>query len=156
MQMLDIMEFGISFIIYGTIKLLTYSFWCWCGIHIFDLSEFKHKIVKYSFYFGFIRTLMGIAFGAIFMMLGWLTYAVYRDLLLLFPPPIWLLVLVLFRWIEWSIMESIMNKNARTFSANINPTMRSFLWRVSGIALSFIADFGGMYVLLVGLPGRMC
>lgn len=152
----NIIEFGTAFIIYGAIKLLFYSFWCLVGIRIFQLSELEHKIKKYSFYFGFIRTLMGIVFGALFMLLGWLTSTDFKELTAVVPPPAWLLILVLFRWIEWSIMEIIMNKNARTLSANINPTMRSFLWRVFGILLSFVADFATIIGLAVGLPGRMC
>ncbi len=132
----------VTFLIYVLIKFAAYSAWCGIGLRIV-----AHASWKSAFGFGFLRLLLGVFFGGGIFVVGamahldppvhpWLTYfAVYAPV----------------RWVEWSIMSTLLNRESASFAAFLlGRDWRDRFWRLGGIAVSHLAD---MPLMLGGSGG---
>ena len=121
-----------AFLIYVLVKYAAYSLWCWIGLSLAGRRGWKAALGL-----GFARLLLGIFFGVSIFVVGamahldrplhpWFAYfAVYAPV----------------RWIEWSIMSLLMNReNASFASFLLGRSWRERLWRLGGIAVSHLAD----------------
>jgi hypothetical protein len=121
-----------SFLLYALIKFAAYAAWCRVGLWLEGRDEWKS-----AFGFGLVRLLLGVFFGVSIFVIGamghfnapvhsWLAYfAVYAPV----------------RWIEWSIMSCLLNREGLSFSSFLlGRSWKERLWRLGGIAVSHLAD----------------
>jgi hypothetical protein len=134
--------------LYFVVKLLAYCAWCYVGLRSFRPAA--SLLPLRAFVFGILRLFMGFFFGIVIYFLGsFLVEAMGSGLsenILTY-----LYVYVPIRWIEWSILSTILrrgqpNRSPWLFGEN----SRERNWRFGGILVSCLADiplimfFGGV------------
>jgi uncharacterized BrkB/YihY/UPF0761 family membrane protein len=125
-------------LLYPTVKLLAYGFWCYLGLRTFRSS--MNDVYRRSLLYGFFRLFMGLFFGvAIWMIssvvLSHIGYGLPQNVLT------YLLVYVPVRWIEWSIMAVLIVPDSfplLRWISGTSPGDRN--WRLGGIVISCLAD----------------
>jgi hypothetical protein len=132
---LGILSYGLKFFIY----------WGWClfGIKSLELNYRYPKLM--ALFFATLRFALGISLILVFLLLSYLFYGIeYVPLRGVF---IYLFVAIPLRWFEWSVLEFIMNKKARTLGFLIHPcSLQSRNWRLGGITINFITDLPLMFM----------
>ncbi len=141
-----------TFLIYLVCKFAAYSFWCGVGAR---LHGHRSGLLWRGIVFGIVRLMMGAIFGliAIVALLNALA-VVTRDTWQLY-----LLVYVPVRWVEWSLMVLLLDKEGASLKGLVvGKTPASAYWRLGGIAVSCAADLPMIGMLGGHLPiGRfMC
>jgi hypothetical protein len=136
-----------SWLIYVVAKWLAYVAWCQVGLRLFRSSSRPALALG----LGTVRLLLGIGFGvAIFFGINML--ATLPD-----PTgghsavPLYLLVYVPTRWLEWSIMFGLIQAGVGVRAGLFGVSSRDRLWRLGGIALSCCADIP-IILSIGGLP----
>jgi hypothetical protein len=121
-----------TFLLYILVKFAAYSAWCAIGLRLVGRAEWKKALG-----FGFARLLLGVFFGVSIFVVGGMAH-------LNVPSHPWLAYCAVYapvRWIEWSIMSMLMNReNASFASFLLGRSWRERLWRLGGIAVSHLAD----------------
>lgn len=140
-----------GFLLYLGCKFVAYCAWCGLGAR---LHGHRDGLVWRGLVFGTVRLGMGAVFGliAIVALLNLLNVVVRNTVQL------YLLVYVPVRWIEWSIMVPLLDKQGPSLRGLVvGRAPASATWRLGGIAISCLADIP-MMVGAGGLPiGRfMC
>jgi len=140
-----------GFLLYAAVKLAAYCAWCGLGAR---LHGHRDGLVWRGLVFGVARFGMGAMFGliAIVALLNLLNVVV-RDTVQLY-----LLVYVPVRWIEWSLMVPLLDRQGASLRGLVvGRTPASATWRLGGIVISCLADIP-MMIGAGGLPiGRfMC
>jgi len=142
---------AVLFVGYFVLKYLAYAAWCFAGLKL--LGDTSPSPRAKALGLGAFRVLLGIALGVVIWALSTKVYSslsgdrASRQLLT------YLAVYVPVRWLEWSLIASVVE---RSFGAFLVPrSVRSVLFRLGGIAVSCVAD---VPMLIDGLPvGRfMC
>jgi hypothetical protein len=154
------------FIFYVTLKLAAYIAWCRIGVGLFrPLDESKQAS---ALKFGVVRLLLGVVFGTAVFLWVWKlnlgNWAISHIAL-------YFLIYAPLRWIEWSIMGFLMQREAASLliaprkvyaastvpMATSGPRLPGVLWKLGGILVSHVADLpiiiasGGVdYALPVG------
>jgi hypothetical protein len=137
---------------YTILKFICYFLWCRYGISYLMLP-YSNKWTR-GLIFGIIRLLIGALFGTV---LG------YFILLMVFLSPgdltrlaIYLTVYVVIRWIEWSLMEVLINKQSRSWLGFwFGNNKKSRIWRAGGIVVSYLADVPLIAILWTIPLGRI-
>ena len=125
-------------LLYPAIKLLAYSFWCYWGLRNFRPPT--SDVYSRSLLYGFLRLLMGLFFGVVIwlissIVLSHIGYGLPQNILT------YVLVYVPVRWIEWSIMATLILPDSFTLLRWISGTSpRDRNWRLGGIVISCLAD----------------
>ncbi len=140
-----------GFLVYVAVKLAAYGAWCGLGARVHGHRE---GLIWRGLVFGVVRFGMGAFFGliAIVALLNLLNVVVHNSIQL------YLLVYVPVRWIEWSLMVPLLDKEGPSLRGLVaGRTPASAYWRLGGIVLSCLADIP-MMIGAGGLPiGRfMC
>jgi hypothetical protein len=142
--------------IYFGLKYLAYSAWMLWGLRLFsDRAGLRRALLL-----GFVRSCMGIGFGALIFVFSLLVLAAASSLnqgMVAVQVLVYLSVYVPIRWLEWGIMEVIVRRGHKGGGLLLGYDGRGRLWRLGGIAVSCLADL--VLVLQLGsLPlGRfMC
>jgi hypothetical protein len=136
----------VTFLVYVLVKFLAYSAWCRVGLGLEIRNGWKA-----AFGFGFVRLLLGVFFGVSIFVVGamghfnapvhaWLAYfAVYAPV----------------RWIEWSIMSCLLNREGLSpLAFLVGRSWKERFWRLGGIAVSHLAD-GPLILGGSGSPNEM-
>jgi hypothetical protein len=133
--------------LYLLIKLAAYSLWCYFGLRLFRPQQ--TQFVWDALIFGLVRLALGIGFGFVIFVLAelwshFLGAGLPQNVLT------YLGAYVPVRWIEWTIMALLLNRELRHKSGwFVGIESRDRLWRVGGIVISCVADipfiqaFGG-------------
>jgi len=141
---------------YFVIKLFAYCVWCLIGLRWFQPGA--RLLVAKAVGFGALRLFMGLFFGI-------LIYFLSSALITLIGTGLpqnaitYLAVYVPVRWIEWSIMSAILNRDPKPDSPWLfGWSARDRYWRLGGIFISCLADIPLIYSLGGAIPtGRfMC
>lgn len=150
-------EFGMShpellsttfFLAFLPIKLLAYILWSYVGISYLKLNV-NHPKLRAVMY-GLFRLLTGLLFG---MALAFLALMIFN-----YETPIasgiiaYLAVYLPVRWLEWSILEFIMNPKSRSFDFfvfGVNKFSRR--WRLGGLVLCGLFDVP--FIIMTGGAG---
>lgn len=125
-------------LLYPAIKLLAYSFWCYLGLRNFRPP--MNDVYSRSLLYGFLRLLMGLFFGVVIwlissIVLSHIGYGLPQNILT------YVLVYVPVRWIEWSIMATLIVPDSFSLLRWISGTSpRDRNWRLGGIVISCLAD----------------
>jgi hypothetical protein len=140
-----------GFLLYLGCKFAAYVAWCSLGAR---LHGHREGLLWRGIVLGIVRLMMGAVLGliAIVALLNLLAVTV-RDTWQLY-----LLVYVPVRWVEWSLMVPMLDKQGPSLRGLVvGRTPSSAYWRLGGIALSCLADIP-MMVSMGSLPiGRfMC
>lgn len=125
-------------LLYPAIKLLAYGFWCYWGLRNFRPP--MNDVYSRSLLYGFLRLLMGLFFGVVIwlissIVLSHIGYGLPQNILT------YALVYVPVRWIEWSIMATVILPDSFSLLRWISGTSpRDRNWRLGGIVISCLAD----------------
>lgn len=125
-------------LLYPAIKLLAYGFWCYWGLRNFRPP--MNDVYSRSLLYGFLRLLMGLFFGVVIwlissIVLSHIGYGLPQNILT------YVLVYVPVRWIEWSIMATVILPDSFSLLRWISGTSpRDRNWRLGGIVISCLAD----------------
>ena len=100
--------------------------------------------------------LTGIALGTVRLVIGWATGLVVALVALSIAsgsiPLFYFAVLAVVRWFEWGAIELMLAEDSATPSAFVGGFTRGGrLWRVGGVAVSYLAD--APFLLVGGFPG---
>src|SRR5262245_28520133 len=112
-------------------KLIAYCAWCYVCVRLLR-QEVTHKLGRGVFY-GTIRILLGFFFG---ILIYFLSSAVITSLPAGLPENVitYLLVYVPVRWVEWSIMATLILPGPMPLAQRIAGTgQNDRLWRLGGI-----------------------
>jgi hypothetical protein len=142
---------GGLFLGYLVLKYAGYSAWCYAGLKMLGDASPAQRAKALGL--GALRVALGISLGLAIWAVSTKVYAslagdrASRQLLT------YLAVYVPVRWLEWSLIASLVERSLATFF--VPRTLRSVLFRLGGIAVSCVADIP---MLIDGLPvGRfMC
>jgi hypothetical protein len=130
---------------YLACKLGLYCGWCSFGAR---LHGHQDRLVVKGIIFGAARWSMGMFFG-------WIAIAAFLNLLSVTVRdgvPLYLLVYVPIRWIEWSLMVPMLDKAGPSLKGLVvGRTAASAYWRLGGIAISCLADVP-LILTVGGLP----
>jgi hypothetical protein len=127
--------------IYGLVKLVGYSVWCYLGLRLFISSD---ALLKRAITLGIIRWIIGLIFGiVVFLLVGSIPsdeaakiyFAIYTPL----------------RLIEWGIMAVLIMRR-RNFQQAAPSLTSLLLWIAGGTLVSFVTDLTSPE----GLSGRFC
>jgi len=128
------MDSGLGFLIYISVKYLTYTGWCYLGIGV--VGGRQPRLVP-ALGWGLLRLLIGVFFGVGIFLIGGV---LHRNA----PQHPWLSYFEIYapvRWIEWSIMAMVLSTAPKSFGGFLLGTDgRSRLWRLGGTAVSHLAD----------------
>ena len=135
-------------IAYIALKYLAYAAWCFVGLSL--LSDISPVSLSRALGFGLLRLLLGFIFGLFIYLVGSIVYSALTDapagdLLTYFA------VYVPVRWIEWSILGTLIIPSGRkrsVFWTGLNS--RDCLWRLGGVLISCVADIP-MIIALGGI-----
>lgn len=131
--------------LYPLIKGMAYMAWCGFGARLHD---HKDRLWLKGFVYGLIRFAMGIFLGL--FLIVWLVNLLSKGINNGFS--LYLGVYVPVRWLEWSLMATLMDVGHRSLkNCCIGLTDASRLWRLGGIVISCLADVP-MMVAIEGLP----
>jgi hypothetical protein len=138
-------------ILYGLVKTGAYMGWSYWGAKIHGHHD---RLLLKGVLYGLIRVVMGGVLGLVLILwlVNMLSQATHSSVLL------YLAVYVPVRWMEWSIMAVVMDREHRSLkNFLVGRTGSSLLWRAGGIVISCLADVP-MMIVTGGLPiGRfMC
>lgn len=125
---------GAGFLVYLVVKAICYIAWCGLGAKIHGHTD---RITLKAFVYGFVRLAIGVILGAfaIARLSAWLGEVLQN------PLAVYGIAYVPVRWVEWSLMAFIMDREHQTVSNFlVGETWRSRLWRLGGIAISCLAD----------------
>jgi hypothetical protein len=127
-----------EYAIYITVKLLSYSLWCWIGLRWVWPGSLS---VSRAFGLGVLRLMVGIFFGvAIFFLFPSSPNALLFKYIAIYGPV---------RLVEWLIIAWVIQlKVSRQYPS----TLRALFWCVGGIVVSFAADFASPE----GVAGHFC
>ena len=130
-----------EYAIYITVKLLSYSLWCWIGLRWVwpSRSSFPR-----AFGFGVLRLIIGVFFGVlIFFLFPSSANNLLFKYVVIYGPV---------RLVEWSIIAGIMRWKAPRASQHSATPLWPILWCTGGILVSFAADFASPE----GIAGHFC
>jgi len=125
---------SLKFAAYAIIKFILYFIWCYIGIRCLARRPPTGRWRAASL--GVFRLMIGVGFGA--LLGGFLHFGHgarngnYSGL--------YFAVLVPARWLEWSIMSFFPDLSAQGFWLFPFRDMRTLLWRLGGILISFATD----------------
>jgi len=140
------LEGGSGLAVYLVLKLGGYVAWSWLGVRWLGRSPRPFAAA--------------LALGIARLGIGWLTGLLVAPLAIAAVasdqvPLFYFTALVIVRWLEWGAIEMLLPGHARsglTFVAGASG--RSRLWRLGGIAVSYLAD--APFLLAEGFPnGRL-
>jgi len=142
--------------LYFVIKLLAYCIWCFIGLRLFQPGA--KLMPARAIGWGLLRLFMGFFFG---ILIYFVSSALITHIGAGLPENAitYLAVYVPVRWIEWSIMSAILNRDSKANSPwFFGWNGRDRYWRLGGIAISCLADIPLIYSLGGIIPtGRfMC
>ena len=137
---------------YFVLKYAAYAAWCFAGLKLLGDPTLTPRTKALGL--GALRVALGLSLGlgiwlASTLVAGAASGAGRAASMI----AAYLAVYVPVRWLEWSLIASLVERSVRAFL--IPPTRNSVLFRVGGIAVSCLADIP---MLVQGLPvGRfMC
>jgi hypothetical protein len=124
--------------LYAIVKWFFYAFWCNIGVGLFRREKLPPQAgfwdkTRFSegMYYGVIRLFIGIVLGSIIWFMGHSASAGF-----------YLLGFIPVRWFEWSILDRLIKRRKLSLPGFwIGENMRSSLWRLGGILVSYAADF---------------
>jgi hypothetical protein len=127
-----------EYAIYITVKLLSYSLWCWIGLRwVWPGSSSLPR----AFGLGVLRLMVGIFFGvAIFFFFPSSPNALLVKYIAIYAPV---------RLVEWLIIAWVIQLKV---SRQDPSTLRALFWCAGGIVVSFAADFASPE----GVAGHFC
>ena len=139
-------------VLYAVLKFAVYSGWCWVGLKLF--RPHGERRPRAALGLGLLRLGMGAFFGILIWVLGTAAARPLGGNQVL----IYLAVYVPVRWIEWAIIDLLIQPERfsfKVFFLGAGPVSRG--WRARGIVVSCLADVP-VIVSMGGLPlGRfMC
>jgi hypothetical protein len=138
-------------VLYVAVKAVAYMAWCGLGARLHGDRE---RLWLKGILYGFFRLAMGCVLGLI------LIYLLVNALAITNVNPVllYLAVYVPVRWLEWSALAVVMDRNRESLARQfLRGSPSSIFWRVGGIVISCLADIP-MMIAMGGLPiGRfMC
>ena len=124
---------GISGLVtYLALKLFGYTFWCYVGVRCFDPGP---GIASKAVLRGLARLVLGWLTGILVAPLA--VVAVSADRVPLF----YFSALAIVRWFEWGVIQYSFPANASGAGILLHGgSAGGRLWRLSGIAISYLAD----------------
>jgi hypothetical protein len=124
-------------VVYFPAKIFAYSWWCYQGIRNMQLTYTRPKLA--AFLFGLLRLALGLT---LILILLFLTAAIYDE-----KNPFntgllaYLLVNLPVHWLEWSVMDVIMNRKSRALKFFIpGSSSASRYWRLGGVGINVLLD----------------
>lgn len=121
-----------AFLIYVGVKFLAYSAWCRIGLHLAGRTGWKPALG-----FGFVRLALGVFFGACIFLVGAMGHFSV-------PQHSWVVYFAVYvpvRWVEWSIMSMLLNREGTSLASFLlGRSWSERWWRLGGIAVSHLAD----------------
>jgi hypothetical protein len=125
-----------AYVLYVAVKLVSYIAWCWLALRLWRPES--ASVIRASG-FGLLRLAIGVAFGITIYFAGsiepgdviWKYIAIYAPV----------------RMVEWSILAFLIARGSE-----LKTILRSVLWCLGGIVVSFVADFASPE----GVAGHFC
>jgi len=134
-------------------KYILYAAWCYLGLRLFRSAS--ESWGNDALVYGFYRLLLGFGFGfLVFLAAAALAPSdnAGRDNTALE----YILVYLPVRWMEWTIMAAIIIPGSNSWSRWFSGlTKADRLWRVGGIAISFLGDASLFYLVKYISIGRI-
>lgn len=137
---------------YFVLKLAAYAGWCYAGIRMLDGARPGARARALGL--GALRVALGLSLGLVIWYLSTRVYGALSTHEVAGKQVLtYLAVYVPVRWLEWSLMASLIERSPLAFL--LPASGRSVLFRLGGIAVSCLAD---LPMIHDGLPvGRfMC
>lgn len=132
-------------------KLALYTLWCWFGFRLLAPSRKNAPFIALGF--AALRIVIGFALG--FAWLYWVRSVAPNEELsrIGFDPLVFIFGFLPLRLVQWSGISLLIRIGTGRLS--LLGGIRDWLWRLGGVAISFLGDVIGL-VLYIGVVGVIC